>query len=164
MNQLKDTFLQIRLTSEQKESIRDAAANANTDMSSWILSKVVNSQSKKFLMIVEKLASDKKLSYVYAELHDFLINCNSTSFSLAVQAFPNLNLSSFQSNYIAAMVEQRAQQLGEKIPNWCTEITRLDAPYFGTSLKSLNFYLLLNSPIAFRRRNIFIDSSIGDRI
>ena len=164
MNQLKDTFLQIRMTSEQKEGIRDAAATANTDMSSWILSKVANSQSKEFLLIVEKLASLKEQSYVYAELHDFLSNCNSSSFSLAVQAIPNLNLSTFQLNYVAAMVEQRAQQLHQTLPDWCRETNRLETPYFGSSLKSLSFYLLLNSLIAFRRRNIFIDSSIDDRI
>jgi hypothetical protein len=35
---------------------------------------------------------------------------------------------------------------------------------FGSELQSLRLYLLTHSPPPFRARNIFIDSSLGDRI
>jgi len=164
----KDKFLQIRLTSEQKESIRIAAKRANTDMSSWILSKVANSQSVEFLSLVKNLSTARQPSYVYAELHDFLMKCHSANFTLAVNSFAlqneGLTLDCFQINYVTAMVEHRAKQLEQPVPAWCSEIPKLEIPYFGSSLKSLNLYLLLSSPVAFRRRNIFIDSSIGKRV
>ena len=133
-------------------------------MSSWVLSKISNNQSKEFLRVVEKLVSSKKQSYIYAEIHDLLMKCGNNIFNKTIESSPTVELNSFQINYVAAMVEYRAMQLNEKIPAWCSEITTLDTPYFGSSLKSLNLYLLLNSPLAFRKRNIFIDSSVGQRV
>jgi hypothetical protein len=37
-------------------------------------------------------------------------------------------------------------------------------PFFGSELRSLRHYLLTHSPAPFRSRNIFIDSTVGDRI
>ncbi len=164
MKPVKDEFLQIRLSSKQKEIIRGAAKNAKTDMSSWVLAKIINNQSEEFLKVVEKLVSSQKQSYNYAEIHDLLMKLDNNVFSKTVEFSPTKELNSFQLNYIAAMVEQRAMQLSEKAPSWCSDIKSLEAPCFGTSLKSLNLYLLLNSPLAFRKRNIFIDSTVGQRV
>jgi hypothetical protein len=49
-------------------------------------------------------------------------------------------------------------------PSWTGEVRPLEKPVFGSSLKSLRLHLLRHSPVAFRSRNIFIDSSIGDRV
>jgi hypothetical protein len=35
---------------------------------------------------------------------------------------------------------------------------------FGSDLQNLRLYLLTHSPPPFRRRNIFIDSTLGDRV
>lgn len=164
MKPIKDEFLQIRLSSIQKELIRSAAKSANTDMSSWIMSKVINNQSDEFLNIVRKLISNQKQSYIYAEIHDYLMKCDSKDFSKSVEAGPTGMLDKFQLNYVAAMVEHRAKQLQAIIPQWCEEIPILETPFFGSSLKSLKLYLLLNSPLAFRRRKIFIDSTVGSRV
>jgi hypothetical protein len=40
----------------------------------------------------------------------------------------------------------------------------LPQPVFGSELKALRLHLLTNSPPAFRRRNIFIDATLGDRV
>jgi len=164
MKPKKDEFLQIRLSAEQKESIRNAAKEADTDMSSWILSKVANSRSVDFSKIVNKLNSEQQQTYVYAEINDLLAKCNSTSFSTTVMANPTDGLDAFQANYVAAMVEHCAQKMGELAPAWCNSVSQLQFPHFGSDLKSLKLHLLLNSPLAFRRRNIFIDSSVGERV
>ncbi|PCI64572.1 MAG: hypothetical protein COB38_12570 [Gammaproteobacteria bacterium] len=164
MKLAKDEFLQIRLSSKQKESIRNAAKMANADMSSWILSKVLNSQSDDFLKVIEKLVSSQQQSYIYAEIHDLLMKCDHNIFGETVKLPPTAQLNSFQLNYITAMVEHRAMQLSEKTPNWCSEINSLKKPHFGSNLKCLKLYLLLNSPLAFRKRNIFIDSTVGQRV
>jgi len=49
-------------------------------------------------------------------------------------------------------------------PAWTEDVPPLDEPIFGSSLQSLRLHLLTNSPPAFSRRNIFIDSNIGDRV
>ena len=40
----------------------------------------------------------------------------------------------------------------------------LAEPVFGSDLMSLRLYLLTHSPAPFRRRNIFIDASVGFRV
>jgi hypothetical protein len=40
----------------------------------------------------------------------------------------------------------------------------LERPWFASSLKSLRLHLLTASPPPFRRRNLFVDSTIGDRV
>jgi hypothetical protein len=40
----------------------------------------------------------------------------------------------------------------------------LDEPHFATPLRGLRLHLLRASPVAFKRRNIFVDSSVGDRV
>ena len=46
----------------------------------------------------------------------------------------------------------------------CARIAPLASPVFGSKLESLRLYLLTHSPPPFRRRNIFIDASIGARV
>ena len=62
------------------------------------------------------------------------------------------------------MVEQAASHKGLAPPPWIVRVPPLDEPYFGTDLKSLRLYLLTHSPPPFRRRNIFIDATLGDRV
>ena len=65
---------------------------------------------------------------------------------------------------VVAMVEVAAHQKGIQVPTWTQEIAPLPQPYFGSSFKNLQLYLLAHSPVPFRRRNIFIDATIGERI
>jgi hypothetical protein len=50
------------------------------------------------------------------------------------------------------------------VPEWTRSIPLLVEPVFGSDLKSLRLHLLTNSPPPFRSRNIFIDSTLGDRV
>lgn len=63
------------------------------------------------------------------------------------------------------MVEQAAHLKGAlRPPPWTSAVAPLAQPVFVTPWMSLRAHLLLESPIPFRRRNIFIDASIGDRV
>ena len=66
--------------------------------------------------------------------------------------------------YLAAMVEYAASIKNVPPPEWIMTIPSLEKPVFGTELLSLRLHLLTHSPVPFRNRNIFIDSSLGDRI
>ncbi len=73
-------------------------------------------------------------------------------------------LSPYLRNYVAAMVELAAHQRGVAPPVWVRQVPPLEEPHFATSLPGLRLTLLRASPVPFKRRNIFIDSSLGDRV
>lgn len=77
---------------------------------------------------------------------------------------PTAPLAGIQANYIAAMVESACARCAIDVPTWTGQIAPLASPYFGSQLESLRLYLLTHSPPAFRRRNIFIDASIGAQV
>ena len=68
------------------------------------------------------------------------------------------------ANYTAALVEQAADLNRVAPPSWVRKIPLLDGPYFAGGLKSLRPHLLQRAPVPFKRRNIFVDSSLGDRV
>jgi hypothetical protein len=74
-------------------------------------------------------------------------------------------LTPYLRNYVAAMVELTAHQRDVPPPAWVRGVEPLEtAPHFATPLASLRLHLLRAAPVPFKRRNIFIDSSIGDRV
>jgi hypothetical protein len=82
----------------------------------------------------------------------------------AVSDAPDLELSPYWQNYVAAMVELAAHQKGVSPPRWLSGIEPLTERHFVAPLASLRLHLLRAAPVLFRRRNIFVDSSVGDRV
>jgi hypothetical protein len=75
-----------------------------------------------------------------------------------------MKVTPYIANYIAAMVEYACQKRGLLGPAWVRTVEPLTEPVFASALQSLRLHLLTHSPAPFRRRNIFIDSSVGDRV
>jgi len=67
-------------------------------------------------------------------------------------------------NYVTAIVEVAAHRAGVVPPRWTASVKPLDAPVCIDPSPSLRAHLLTASPPPFRRRNIFIDSTVGDRV
>ena len=67
--------------------------------------------------------------------------------------------------YWAATVETLCREAGLKPPEW-TESPRcyLHRPWFAGALESLKAILLAESPVAFRRRNLFVSSDALVRV
>ena len=82
----------------------------------------------------------------------------------AVRYTPEARFPPFEANYLAATVEHAAAIKGVAPPRWTVTVEPLDAPWFASCLKSLRLHLLTHSPPPFRRRNLFIDSSVGQRV
>jgi hypothetical protein len=74
------------------------------------------------------------------------------------------DLSPYLQNYLAAMVELASQQKGVAPPAWTRNVEPLEEPHFATELPGLRLHLLRSAPVAFKRRNLFVDASIGDRV
>jgi hypothetical protein len=66
--------------------------------------------------------------------------------------------------YLAAVAEHLALKYGLPIPPWVEQPQRfLDKPFFAGGLESLKAILLAESPLAFRRRQIFVSANALSR-
>jgi hypothetical protein len=164
----KTQQLQIRVWSAQKTAIQRAAARAGMDMSAWVLSKLLPPSGPRFQELVRAVAAlpadAAERRFAFAELNDFLAALARGELANAVREPPPAGADPYTANYIAAMVETAAHRYGLRAPAWTERVAALAEPVFGTALVSLRLHLLTAAPPAFRRRNIFIDASIGARV
>jgi hypothetical protein len=161
----KTQQLQIRVTAAQKAALRARAEAAGMDVSSYVMARVLPREGEDFIDAVAALGRPHEGHFVWAALSDVLSKLTARDFAAAVLLAPGLAaLGPFEANYLAAQVEHRATQLGVEPPVWARWVQPLDEPWFATSLKSLRIYLLAASPVAFRRRNLFVDSTVGQRV
>jgi hypothetical protein len=102
-----------------------------------------------------------------AELNDFLSALSGPELAEAVGLVELAlldGLPDYERNYVAAMVELACARRDRPPPAWTRSVRPLAQPRFGTELKSVRPHLLRASPVPFKRRNIFVDASIGDRV
>jgi hypothetical protein len=121
-------------------------------------------EDDRFTSIVRALREEANQRFALADLNDFLHACTPTSFADAVEHVDLGALTPYLQNYVAAMTEQAAHQKGVAPPEWTRDIAPLDALHFATPLASLRTYLLRATPVPFKRRNIFVDAGVGDRV
>jgi hypothetical protein len=160
----KTSQLQIRVTPGQKARLKRLAASAGQDVSTYVLGRVLPADEQRFAAILRRLARDDDRRYALAELHDLLVTLSPAGFDDALASGVGERLSPLLRNYVAAMVEHAAARVGVHPPAWVREIAPLDEPYFAAPLRSLRLHLLAASPVAFKRRNIFVDAAVGDRV
>lgn len=135
------------------------------DVSKWVLQQLFPTAGERFQHLCRSLDSaPEKRKYVFAELNDFLSQLSARELIATVRHAPSIELPTFEANYLTAMVEQASAGRRVSPPNWTRRIKPLEQPWFATNLKSLGLHLLTTSPPPFRRRNLFVDSSIGDRV
>jgi hypothetical protein len=162
-NEAKTTQLQIRVSKGEKAAIQAAAKRAGLDMSTYVLSRVLSAPAARFQALIEGAAGSAP-SYALAELNSFLSKLSTGELREAVATWPSITLSPYVANYVAAMVEYACGRRAVPPPAWTRSIAPLADPVFATSLQSLRLHLLIHSPAPFRRRNIFIDSTLGARV
>ena len=161
----KTAQLQIRISRSAKARLERAAAAAGKDVSSFVLDTVLPPQREEFERIVRALRDEQRRAYVLAELHDLLAALARGEFGRVVGIRPPaLPRDAVAANVLAAMVETRAGQLGVRVPAWTADIDPPGTPYFGSNLLGLRPHLLTSSPPAYRRRNLFVDAVVGDRV
>jgi hypothetical protein len=161
---VKDCQLQVRVSAAQKNAIKRAAVRAGRDISSWILSRCLNEQRERFEELIKKLAGTSEPSYVLAEFNDFLAALPNRDFGEVLSGRLPARLDLELSNRVAAMVEYAAHKKNTTVREWPSSAPPLSQPVFDTELQSLRIHLLLYAPPPFKRRNIFLDASIGDRV
>ncbi len=118
-----------------------------------------------FARHLEALREDDQPGFTLAELNDLLSGLTSEDLSVAVEHANLTGLTPYLQNYVAAMVELAAHRRCVPPPAWVRGVEPLERePHFATPLAGLRLHLLRSAPVPFKRRNIFIDSSIGDRV
>ncbi len=160
----KSLQLQIRVSPREKAAIVRYAKTANMGISQWVLSKTLPPGQQMFQNLLFQLTSASNPAYILAQIHDMLNAASADELDLMVAQPPGVSLSDYWANYVAAMIEYAASRKGRKAPFWVSRVPPLRIPVFGSDLKSLRLYLLTHSPPPFRRRNIFIDATVGQRV
>ncbi len=160
----KTQQLQIRVSPTEKARVKRLARQAGQDVSAYVLSRVFSPSADRFAALLRLLRRDRDRRFALAELNDFLSALAPVQVPDAVAHADLGALSPFLGNYVAAMVEQAAGQKGVEPPEWVRDVAPLDEPHFGADLKRLRMYLLRAAPVAFKRRNIFVDAAVGDRV
>ncbi len=160
----KRSQLQLRVTEAEKAAIRRAARRARMDMSAYVLSRVLAEPERTFQTLAAALNGSAEPAYALAEVNTFLCALAGPDLRQAVAAAPEVGLSPYLANYLAAMVEAACNARAVPVPAWTRSIAALTEPVFGSALPSLRLYLLTHASAPFRRRNIFIDASIGAQV
>ena len=160
----KTRQLQIRVTSTQKSAIKRLARRAGQSVSGYVLSRLLPEERVRFGAILSALREDGEWRFVLAELNDFLADLSASEFDDAIADAELQGLSPLLRNYVAAMIEQTAARMGADPPAWTADVEPLDKPHFPVPFRSLRPHLLRVAPVAFKRRNIFVDSTVGDRV
>jgi hypothetical protein len=156
--------LQIRVSPAEKAAIRRSAEHAGMDMSAYVLGRALPTPAMQLQACAESCTGPASATFGLAELDSLLSRWTAAELRDAITAPPTTALTPFLSNYIAAMIEQACERRSVRVPVWVRAIAPLPEPAFGSTLKSLRLHLLTHSPPPFRRRNIFVDSSVGDRV
>ncbi len=160
----KTEQIQIRVTRAEKRDLVLRARAAGLDLSSWMLGRLSPPHAVTFRELVRSLAAAPDPSYVFAEIGELLSELRRDQLSAAVEVLPPVQLGAVAANQLAAMVELRATRLGVRPPIWTEQIQPLPQPWFPTALVSVRLDLLCNSPPAFRRRNLFVTSTLEHRV
>ena len=114
-----------------------------------------------FVRLAREVASADRISYPPAELNDLLTAASGPE--IEALSLPEIT-DPYRLNYVTAMIELAAHRAGVLPPIWTTDVKPLDRPVFIDPSLKLRAHLLTASPPPFRRRNSFIDSSLGDRV
>lgn len=152
------------MTPQQKAALRARARAAGVGMSEYVLARVLPESGDRFRALFAALAKSTDARAVLAELNDLLTALSASEFAGAVEHAEPRGLSPYHANYLAAMVEQAAERKRVMPPAWTRRVEPLEAPHFASSLMSLRPHLLQHAPVPFKRRNIFVDASIGNRV
>ena len=160
----KSEQIQIRVTAAEKRRLRQLARSAGLDVSAFVLARALPPAQERFQRAVSALKVEADRRYVLAELGEMLAPLGSGELEHTVGQADVSGLPPFAQNYLAATVEHLCARRGASLPGWTRIIAPLSEPWFATPLRSLRCHLLRSSPVAFKRRNLFVDAGPDARV
>lgn len=160
----KTEQLQIRVSAAQKARLRRLAASAGLDLSAYLLARALPEARNRVDAALKTLRTYPASQLAFAELSDVLAPLTGDALRDAVEHADVGRLEPFARNYVAATVEHLCAHRGIEPPAWATETEPLREPWFATPLPRLRLHLIRTSPVVFRRRNLFVDSTALARV
>jgi uncharacterized protein (DUF1778 family) len=160
----KSSQLQLRVAPAEKAAIRRQARAAGMSVSAWVLLRLLPPKQQILRGLLVDLSRAEQPTLELAALSDFLATLDGDEMSRVLVEPPGVSLPPLLANQVAAMVEHAAYRKGAPVPQWVHDVAPLQEPYFASTLGSLRLHLLTRSPPAFRRRNMFVDATVGDRV
>jgi hypothetical protein len=106
------------------------------------------------------------LRYLLANFIDAFNQASKANKVMMIEScpFPSLKKNRDKA-YSAALVEELCVRNRLKIPAWVEDKKLfLKEPFFVGNLESLKSFLLVESPVSFRRRNIFVSENVLNRV
>lgn len=161
---MRTSHLQIRVTPAEKAGIERAARRAGVGMSAYVLGKVLPERSLRWHDLLREVLRSGGTRVAFGALSAWLAGLSAGELRHAAEEPPPAGLSDYEANTVAAMVEHTCVTGGAEVPAWTRAVRPLRQPAFGSDLKSLRLHLLRNSPAAFRRRNLFVDTVVGGQV
>jgi hypothetical protein len=161
----RDSYLQVRISATEKAELERRARRAGQDVSTYVRSRLLPITRGRVQAQVDRLGRDPdNRRYSLAQLNDLLADLPPAHLGSAIDEMDVTGLTLLLQNYVAAMVEQAAHDAGLRAPGWTAEVPRLAEPWFAVPFRSLRPHLLKEAPVAFKRRNLFVDAAVGDRV
>lgn len=161
----KSTWLQIRLSPEDKSRLKTAAEHAGQDLSTYVLTKALPQHESEFAKHIAWMLETPDSHVPFAECVDYLQTLPAARGAELAQKPQRLDeLPVHTQNLVCAWVEHRAALWGVRSPAWVLDVPALDRPYFGSDLINLRPWLFLVSPTVYRRRNVFVERGLGWRL
>lgn len=161
----KSTWLQIRVTPDEKARIRAGADAAGMDLSTFVLSKVLPPNVSEFESYIAWMLDAPDSHVPLAEFVDYLQMLPAVrGAELAAKPARLDELPPLKQNLVCAWIEHRAQLWVVRPPAWVSSVPSLVEPYFAGGLINLRPYLLVVSPLVYRRRNLFVERGLGSRL
>jgi len=121
-------------------------------------SEVMRSTNETFASLAREVGLADRISYPLAELNDLLTAASGVE--VGSLPWPAIE-EPYRLNYVTCMVEFAAHRTGVAPPFWTASVSPQAEPRFIDSSPSLRAHLLTASPVPFRRRNIFMGTSLG---
>ncbi|HUF68445.1 MAG TPA: hypothetical protein VMM79_07290 [Longimicrobiales bacterium] len=161
----RDSYLQVRISATEKAELERRARRAGQDVSTYVRSRLLPITRDRVQALVDRLRRDPdSRRYSLAELNDLLTDLPPAHLESAIDELDVTGLTLLLQNYVTAMVEQATHEAGLRAPGWTTDVPRLAEPWFAVPFRSLRPHLLKEAPVAFKRRNLFVDAAVGDRV
>ena len=109
----------------------------------------------------EKIAADEKWWAIH--LMNFVDDFRSSSDPRAIEA-PFRQRERKMDALVAATVESLCDELGIESPQWLAQIPECEDPWFVSGLERLKAITIVQSPLRFRMRRIFVLENFLSRV
>jgi len=108
----------------------------------------------------------EEIKYLIANFIDEFNRADVDKKQQMVKKFPFKEIKNKKySAYVAATVEELCFINNLDIPGWVFDKKyRLKEPFFVGGLESVKAFLIVESPVSFRRRNIFVSENVLKRV